>query len=66
MSNQKSLFGFKEMLPKTKIPMSKEKIKEAKRLLEESNDGKGAAQILREVREGLEKYEKRIFNKKGN
>jgi len=38
---------------------------EAQRLLE-AKDGKGAAEILRDMREGLERYERRISNKKGS
>ena len=64
INNQKSLFGFKEMLPKTKVPISKEKILEAQRLIEK-NDGKGAAEVLRGLRDSLERYERRISNKKG-
>lgn len=50
---QKSLFGFHDMRPKAKVPISKERILEAQRLLEK-RDGKGAAAILREIRYGLE------------
>lgn len=45
MSNQKSLFGFKEMLPKTKSPISIAKILEAQDALNRK-DGKGAAQAV--------------------
>jgi len=62
--SQKSLFSFKEMLPKTKLPISKEKIQEAKALIAEGK-GKEAALVLEELREALERYERRISNKKG-
>ena len=61
--NQKSLFGFKDMLPKTKVPISAERIKEAKAMFEKG-DSKGSAEKLREVREGLERYCNRITNGK--
>lgn len=62
---QQNLFGFKEMLPKIKVPISAARIKEAKELVAKG-DGRGAAEKLREIREGLEKYERRISNKKGS
>lgn len=62
MSGQKTLFGFNDMRPKAKVPISKERIQEAQRLLEK-RDGKGAAAILREIRYGLEAYERRISHK---
>lgn len=64
MSDQRPLFGFKEMLPRTKVPISAERIKEAKELVAKG-DGRGAAEVLRDVRDGLERYERRIYNKKG-
>ena len=60
---QGELFGFKEMLPKTKIPISAEKIRLAQAQLE-AMDGKGAVETLRNLRECLERYERRISNKK--
>lgn len=62
MAEQKSLFGFNDMRPKAKVPISKERILEAQRLLEKK-DGIGAAAILRDVRYKLEAYERRISHK---
>lgn len=60
--NQKSLFGFKDMLPKAKVPISADKIKQAKALFEKG-DILGSVEKMREVRESLERYERRITNK---
>jgi hypothetical protein len=65
MAEQKSLFGFNDMRPKAKVPISKERILEVQRLLEKK-DGVGAAAILRDVRYKLEAYERRISNKPEN
>lgn len=65
MAEQKSLFGFNDMRPKAKVPISKERILEVQRLLEKK-DGIGAAAILRDVRYKLEAYERRISNKPEN
>ncbi len=62
MSEQPSLFGFNDMRPRAKVPISKERIQEAQRLLAKK-DHLGCAQILREVRYKLEAYERRISNK---
>lgn len=62
MAEQKALFGFNDMRPKAKVPISKERILEAQRLLE-NKDPKGAAAILRDVRYKLEAYERRISHK---
>lgn len=59
MSHQFSLFGWQK--PTAKIPLSKERIEEVKALIAK-NDGKTAAQKLRDIREGLENYEHRISN----
>lgn len=58
---QFSLFGFQR--PKSKVPISRERIEEAKRLFDSGDPG-AAADKLREVREGLERYERRLNNKK--
>jgi hypothetical protein len=60
MEHQFSLFGFQP--PKSKVPLSAERIREVQMLLE-AKDGKGAAIKLRELREGLENYERRINQK---
>lgn len=62
MVEQKAIFGFEDMRPKAKVPISKERILEAQRLLE-NKDPKGAAAILRDVRYKLEAYERRISHK---
>lgn len=62
MGEQKALFGFNDMRPKAKVPISKERILEAQRLLE-GKDYKSAAAVLRDVRYKLEAYERRISNK---
>lgn len=54
---QRDLFGFEDMRPKAKVPISEERIREAQKLLE-NRDGKGAAAILRDIRYKLEAYEK--------
>jgi hypothetical protein len=61
---QFSLFDYNEMRPRTKVPISKERIEAAKRLM--LSDPHGAASALREVREALENYERRIFNGNGD
>lgn len=45
--------------PKAKIPISAEQIEKAKALYE-SGDQKGAVTVMRQLREGLEKFEKRM------
>jgi len=60
------LFGFKDMVPWAKKGVKKiitrERMEEVKALLEKK-DGRGAAQILRDMNEKLERFEKRISNK---
>lgn len=58
---QFSLFGF--VPPKIKVPISAERIREAKALFAKG-DVKGSAAILREVRERLEVFEQRLGNRK--
>ena len=55
--HQFSLFGYQA--PTGKVPISAERIREAKALFE-AGDQKSAAEKMREVRERLEAYEKRI------
>ena len=57
-STTNSLFSDTSM-PKKRIPLSKERIEEAKKLMEQK-DYKGVADKLRDIREGLEDYERRI------
>lgn len=59
---QLPLFGFRDMKPKTKVPISRERIEEAKRLFH-SGDVKGSVELLREVRYKLEAYCARINSK---
>jgi hypothetical protein len=61
MTHQFSLFKWTP--PKAKIPISSERIKEAKACIAARNV-KGAVVALRELREGLENYERRISNGK--
>jgi hypothetical protein len=55
--HQFSLFGYQP--PTGKVPISAERILQAKAMFE-AGDSKGAAEKMREVREALENYEKRI------
>ena len=59
MSYQFSLFGY--IKPTGKVPISAERIREAKALFQKG-DNKMSAAKLREVRESLEAYERRISN----
>lgn len=60
--NQLPLFGFHDMKPRAKVPISKERVEEAKRM-HENGDDKAAAEIMREVRYKLEAYCARINSK---
>lgn len=55
--HQFSLFGFQR--PERKIPISKERIEEVKKLIAEGK-GKDAAIVLREIREKLENYSRTL------
>lgn len=59
MSFQFSLFGWQK--PVAKVPISKERIEEVKKLIGRK-DGHGAAIALREVRYKLQAFEQRISN----
>jgi hypothetical protein len=56
-NHQFSLFGFTP--PKRKVPISKARIEEVKQLIAKK-DGKNAAIALRDIREKLEDFERRI------
>jgi hypothetical protein len=56
-NHQFNIFGFTP--PKRKVPISKERIEEVKRLIK-GGDGKNAAVALRDIRERLEDFERRI------
>jgi hypothetical protein len=58
-SHQFGHFGF--IRPVAKVPISAERIQEAKALYNKG-DIRGSASAMREVREGLEAYEARIFS----
>jgi hypothetical protein len=68
--HQFQLFGFKEMRPIKKVPISEARIREAQSILEERNgklkksltasEGRRAEVLLRDVREGLENYLNRL------
>lgn len=62
-SEQKELFGFHDMRSRAKVPISADRIREVKALIAKG-DGKSAAEKLRDIREGLEAYERRITHKK--
>lgn len=59
--HQFSLFGYVPV--KLKVPISAERIKEAKALYKKG-DYSGSAAKMREVREGLENFLQRLNNKK--
>jgi len=65
--HQFNLFDLKTILPRAKVPISAERIREAKALIA-AGKGKDAAAVLREVREKLEAFESRLTNrrKEGN
>lgn len=63
MNEQLPLFGFRDMRPRAKVPISKARVEEAKRL-HEAGDDKGAAVVMREIRYGLEAYCARINQKR--
>ena len=60
------LFGFKDNTPWAKKGVKKvitrERLEEVKQLLERK-DGRGAAAILRDMNDKLERFERRISNK---
>ena len=56
-NHQFSLFGFQP--PKKKVPLSAKRIQEVKEMIARK-DNKGAAAALRDLREGLERFESRI------
>jgi hypothetical protein len=58
--HQFGLFGFQR--PIGKVPISAERIREAKEAVIRG-DSKTAIQILRELNEGLENFERRITHK---
>lgn len=63
--NQHELFGFKDTRPKLSLKkvITRERMEEVQKLLDK-NDGRGAAEKLRELNEALEKIERRISYKK--
>lgn len=63
-THQFNLFPFQDTKPTGKVPISAERIREAK-ALNEAGDFKGAAEKMREVRESLENFERRIHHRKG-
>lgn len=60
IETQPTLFGY--IKPTSKVPISAERLRQAKALLQAGN-AKGSAAILREVRYALEAFEKRITSK---
>lgn len=63
-NHQFSLFSFQK--PISKVPISADRIREVKELIEQKKDGKTAAQKLREIREALEIHERRISTRARN
>ncbi len=63
MNHQFNLFSHKEVLQKTKVPISAEKIRLAKEQIAK-RDSKGAIQTLRDINDALENYERRIHSRK--
>lgn len=65
MAEQRELFGFNDTRPRLTLKkvITKERMDEVKRLLDKK-DSKGAAERLREMREELEKIERRITYRK--
>lgn len=59
---QLPLFGFHDMKPLAKVPISRERIEEAKKMFERG-DTKGSVEALREIRYKLEAYCNRITTK---
>lgn len=62
MADQLPLFGFKDLRPRTKVPISEARIREVEALLNKGRS-KDAVEVLREIRYGLENYCKRITQK---
>jgi hypothetical protein len=60
-NHQFSLFGFQK--PKIKVPISAARIQEAKEAIAKK-DVFGSVKALRDIRYGLENFEKRIGHKK--
>lgn len=61
-AHQFNLFGFNVIRPRRKVPISAERIREAKALMAQGNTKEAAAK-MREVREALEAFEARLTNK---
>lgn len=57
MNHQFSLFGWQK--PVAKVPISKERVEEVKKLIAQKNS-KGAVATLREIRYKLQAFESRI------
>jgi len=62
LGHQFELFGFQK--PKKKIPISKERIEEARHMLAGAGDDKAIAKFLRDLQDGLEIVERNIGRKK--
>lgn len=60
MAHQFSLFGFQR--PVGKVPISKQKVRNIKRAIEHKQ-AQAALTMLRELREGLEQFERKIKTK---
>ena len=65
LAHQFNLFHFEQIKPTLKVPISAERIKEAKALYAKG-DVTGSVRLLREVREKLENFERSLTNKPSN
>lgn len=63
MADQLPLFGFKELRPRTKIPISEERVREGKALFDKGKFS-DSAKVMRDIRYKLEAYCARIDQKK--
>jgi hypothetical protein len=62
ITHQFTLFDYNSMRPKTKVPISRERIEAAKKAFN-SGDYSTSAAHLRDIRESLERYEQRLNSK---
>ena len=61
ITHQLTLFDYNAMRPRLKVPISAARIREAKALMAKG-DARGAEEKMRDVRERLEDFERRITN----
>lgn len=56
------IFGFKDMRPRVKVPISEARVREGKALYDQGRFS-DSAKVMREIRYGLENFCKRINQK---